>query len=345
MNRADLALAIHGCLPRRPTQDAPETGIRGYEEFGSAETIAAELFRRDFERRYPGNSALFTSQADYRRTDVPGLPGVRFLLNMMKEHFRNIVSPRDPMRDGGFRKPDGMCIAPVGRRILVELLEVKPVRNLQDGQNQIKDMIRILRNGLNDALRGQTGPGGFGADDFNFLPTEWRPGPEEMVCPLLNPAGTQDLTWACFDAMRNREKVEGVLLYELHGLSFAGAQDKANSIASPIADRIKDACDSRGWKMGGSSTSWQELYCATNPTDVAELRQLAGITDWSGLAAGLAFLLSQSNQARAAAAVAGRNRTLLESTVPLTVTVGAVTVVEPAIHEAILLSEAIRRRG
>lgn len=345
MNQTDFALAVHECLPRRPTRNSPRTGIRRSDEYGSAETIAAELFRRDFEERYPGSRALFTSQGKYLTTRVTNSPGIEFLLNMMQEHFRNWASPNNPMREGGFRKPDGMCIAARGRQVFAELLEVKPVRDETDGRVQMEDMLRRLRAGLDDVFRSQRVSARLAAEDFAFQATEWRPRPEEMVCPLLNPVGVPDLTWACFGAMRGRTHVGGVILYELHTLSFTGAEKTSKSIPPPVGDRIRTTCDARGWQILGSAPPWQEEYCSANPSHVRVLRALGLAASWAALAAALSLVLSQSNKASAAAAAAARHRTLLESNTPLTVQVGALTVLEPAIHEAIVLTDAIRRRG
>ncbi|HUA61551.1 MAG TPA: hypothetical protein VML19_22520 [Verrucomicrobiae bacterium] len=336
MNQADFALAVHACLPRRPTRNTPD--VRRYDEYSSAEVIAVELFRKDFERRCSGSQTLFITQRDYLTTRSNS-PGIQFLLTMMQEYFRNWVSPNNPRREGGFRKPDGMAIATRGRQVCVELLEVKPFHDEADGHNQMQDMLRRLRAGINDFLATQSNRGRFGAGDFQFAASEWRPQPDEMVCPLLNPASGPDLTWGCFDAMRHRPTVGGVLLYELHSLSFASAVNLSRSIPPAISGRIRAACDAGGWSNSSAGASWQGAYCVNHPADVQALRALAA-GNCADLAAALALVLSQSTRAHAAAA-AGGQRGLTQSSAPLTVHAGGLTALEPAICEAILLACAI----
>jgi hypothetical protein len=342
MTRADFAHAVHHCLPVRPTRTNAKTGVRQSDEYGSAETIAAELFRRDFEDRHRGAQILFTAQRDYLSTRMTGSIGIEFFLNMMKEHFRNWASPRNPMREGGFRKPDGMCIAANGRRVRVEVLEVKPFHGEADGRKQMEDMLRRLRAGLNEALQTQSGQHRFVDEDFEIEATEWRPRPEEMVCPLLNPASAKEVTWACFNAMARRARAHGVVLYELHALSFKSA----TAIPPDIGAHIRTAYENSGTPAMTAGLSWRDKYCAANPADIRVLRTLAAGGNWAALAAGLAVLLSGSKKAAAAASAAGSGmRTLLESSRPLSVSTPGVMIVEPAIREALVLTNLVRKRA
>jgi hypothetical protein len=343
MNRADFSRAVHECLPRRPTRTNSETGIRQSDEYGSAEIIAAELFRRDFEDRYSGAEVLFTAQHDYLSTRMTRSLGIEFLLNMMKEHFRNWASPRNPMRDGGFRKPDGMCIAARGHRVDAELLEVKPLGYESRGRTQMEDMLRRLREGLDESLKTQTSRSRFIDGDFSIVATEWRPRPDQMVCPLLNPKGAQELTWACFCEMGHRARVDGVLLYELHSISFRQCDRMLKSIPVDTGNRIRQTYENAHRSSSGVGHSWQHVYCLANPADLKMLRSLAQSSSWADLAAGLSLLLNQSQKTKASAASAGGSpRTLLESTSPLSVPVGSQTVVESAIEEAIVLANLLR---
>jgi hypothetical protein len=101
-----------------------------------------------------------------------------------------------------------------------------------------------------------------------------------------------------------------------------------------------------GGQAGTGGRSWQDVYGVANPGDLRSLGSLGRTSGWEALAAGLSVVISQSTKAiRLAAAAAGQTRTLLESNKPLTVQVGAQTIVEPAIEGALILTNAIRGRG
>jgi hypothetical protein len=338
-----LAEAVHNCLPTRSTQPNAVTGIRRYDEYATAEGIAVGLFQNDFSHRHKSAELLFVVQDDYRSTQVTSSAALSFLVEMMKEYFRNWVSRANPSREGGFRKPDALCMAAFGTRVHVEILEVKPIGHDEPGRKQMDEMLRIFRSGLNDALMAQTRGFGFGADDFSIRPTEWRPSPEELVCPLLNPDAADELTWACFADMLRRSAVGGILLYELHALSFRQAAESSRRIPQDMAGRIRSAYEQFVKPRLGSGPTWQESYCTARPTDASALRAIGLRFGWDGLASGFAMHLNRSPKCARAAAAAGQHRGLLQSSRPLSVIIGSETVLEPAIEEALILANAIRK--
>lgn len=338
MDRATLARAIQEVLPLRATRNSYELQIRRCDEYGGAETIAAELFRMDFERRF-GTTAVFISQREYLETRQRSTPAIEFFLSMMREHFRNWVSPRNIRREGGFRKPDGMGIGMRAGQVQVELLEVKPYYHEGEGRQQIAEMIRLLRIGLQDFARHTVAPNGMRIEDFVMTPTSWCPRPEQMACPLFNPDATQELTWATYFAMRGPGATGGVALYELHSLPFGNAKSVLSSIPSAVQASMLAACDQFGWqRIGSSPAAWQQQFVQANPSVANALRSAAKAATWADVAAALALLFSGSPKGKAAGIGSGSQRTLLESARPLSVQLGPQTVVEPAIFEALVLA-------
>jgi hypothetical protein len=125
------------------------TGPAGVPDWLVAETAAFLMFRSDFLSRYPGG--IVVNQLTYRNIAKPSDPDTQFVLDALDVYFRNWWSPRNVSREGGFRKPDGLGISSGGR--VIELIEVKPVKNYSDGVEQLNDMIERIKPGTPRSLQ------------------------------------------------------------------------------------------------------------------------------------------------------------------------------------------------
>jgi hypothetical protein len=117
---------------------------KGIDEWLYAEIAACLLFRTDFLKRKSGG--VVVTQLTYNTLATPTDPDIQFVFDAMSVYFRNWWSPKNPNREGGFRKPDALGISPGGREI--EIIEVKPQDRYQEGIDQLNEMIGKIKKGL-----------------------------------------------------------------------------------------------------------------------------------------------------------------------------------------------------
>jgi hypothetical protein len=210
----------------------------GISEAGFAEEVAYYGFREDFLKRHVGG--LVVSQLDYKKIAACDDPGIQFVLSAMQTYFRNWWSRNNPEHEGRARKPDGLGISKGGHEI--EIIEVKPLNNYQDGVEQLNEMIEKISTGLMDYYTELTPPGKVTRVPFDpsrqtVKGSHWKPGPSIEVVHLRQTSNSYD--WICFKPTKRTLRsgarpVDGVILYEVHSV----LQKDKHLIPKDVARRL-----------------------------------------------------------------------------------------------------------
>ena len=257
-----MANSLSCPFPTRKTRSSG--GRRKWDESDWAEQVAFLLFADQFKERHGGG--LFISQHGYRSQTIVDDPNVNTLFEMMNVYFRNWVPPEafrfDPgtRKEGGFRKPDGMGISPTyaDGQIFTELIEVKPVDNLNDGQQQLATMLDKLRDGMRGFLDEERGrmslDPGINESKFRFLGSPFIPSGRNSVFPLTNLTDQtpSEVSWVCYrpterlrrplgDFSQPDARNEGLILYEIHTLDLKQSSESFKNLPQEIRDGIREA--------------------------------------------------------------------------------------------------------
>jgi hypothetical protein len=135
-------------------RDLPCRGSRTYGGIGEwyyAETAAFERFQSNFLNRHRGG--LVINQDNYKGVGSQDR-GIVYVLSSLRDYFRNWWSRRNPSREGGSRKPDGLGISPGGR--VIEIIEVKPSNRYLEAVDQLNEMIEKIKDGLRRLTKRNT---------------------------------------------------------------------------------------------------------------------------------------------------------------------------------------------
>jgi hypothetical protein len=300
-------------------QDVVDRLCLGYEKFPSRaiegainEPLYAEIgalgpFRTDFLRRYPGGLVL--SQLDYQSVSTPGDANTQLILDALDTYFRNWWSRKNPSREGGFRKPDGMGIARGGS--MIELMEVKPYDNYSDGLRQLNEMIGIVKDGLRGyyverCTRDQATLAFDPSTATVVRGTPWKPGPENLVVPLIPPPvnalapgskGAQaaaqaanEISWICYKPNLRKlpdgsDPAAGVVLYEIHRINKPQAKSRnqlLKLIPEDLARRLASAHANRV-QTRQKLVPWAEDYVSHNILDSKFFKQNAKVLGYAAL--------------------------------------------------------------
>jgi hypothetical protein len=250
-------------FPTRPTRSSPG-GRRKWDESDWAEQVAFLLFTEQFKERHGGG--VFISQHGYRTQTIDDNPSAATLFEMMNVYFRNWVPPEaykwDPgtRKEGGFRKPDGLGISPTypDGQVFTELIEVKPVDKVSDGQQQLKDMLDKLRDGMRGWLDEERTvmslDPGINESKFKFLGSPFIPSERHMGFPLtdLTNQTPAEVSWVCYRPTERLRRPlgqfstpnpqnDGLILYEIHTLDLRQSAEGYRALPQQIRDGIREA--------------------------------------------------------------------------------------------------------
>jgi hypothetical protein len=251
---------------------------KGVYEWQFAEAAAYFNFRRDFLARYSGG--FVTGQLDYKSEETPkhGDPSIQAVIDAMRVHFRNWWSRANVSREGGFRKPDGFGIAPEAK--VIEIIEVKPLKNYNDGVTQLKEMITITSAAIADYCREREIQGQSAMIQTygtKVQGSSWRPKNEESVFPLPYAGENNEISWICFKPCRrvidSAPPVDGVILYEIHTISKPQYQQHMARLPNDMKRRLAQAHAART-KGNLLRAPWAENYMKTNAADARQMREL-----------------------------------------------------------------------
>jgi hypothetical protein len=257
------------------------------EEKGSGyprESLCAEFgaykqFEKDFTKRHGGGIVI--GQLTYQNLATRYDPATQFILDAMQIYFRNWWSKKSPTtrNEGGFRKPDGLGIAPGGR--VIEIMEVKPAtedKYYQEGVNQLNEMIKILKDGLRAYYYEQclkTGTS-VGPDPDNYISIKgcpWKPSGSGLVLPLPSNPRTEAIAWICYrptlrDAPNGGAVSDGIILYEIHHIEKTRQQKIPDDMARRLAEAYAKQRRTASW------TPFASEYLNANKQDAEFIRNL-----------------------------------------------------------------------